>query len=280
MNKNIKAISCIALSSLLQSVALLMFVRPANILPSGFTGLATLINLLLDMANIDVSVSILLLMLNVPVALFCVKTISLRFVSLSLLQISLVSAMLYIPIEPVFDDVILNTFFGGLAYGYAVVLALKVDASTGGTDFISLYISNKLGKGIWGYVSVFNICQFIIFGLLNDFTAAGYSIIMNLIITKTISSLYYRYSQTTMQITTSMPDELTEAYTQRYRHGISITAAKGGYSHKEMHILHTVVSNTEVHDIVMLLKGIDENVIINTFKTEKFYGGFYRPPIS
>ena len=39
-----------------------------------------------------------------------------------------------------------------------VVLALKGNASTGGTDFIALYVSNKTGKSIWNYVFMGNVC--------------------------------------------------------------------------------------------------------------------------
>ena len=48
------------------------------------------------------------------------------------------------------------------------------------------------------------------------------------------------------------------------------------YSHKKMYLLHTVISSYEINDIVQLIQEVDENVIINVFKTEDFYGGFYR----
>ena len=53
----------------------------------------------------------------------------------------------------------------------------------------------------------------------------------------------------------------------------------GGYSHKKMALLHTVVSSYEVPEIVMLLREKDPHVIINMIKTENFYGGFYQAPI-
>ena len=37
-----------------------------------------------------------------------------------------------------------------------------------------------------------------------------------------------------------------------------------------------VISSYEINDIVQLIQEVDENVIINVFKTEDFYGGFYR----
>ena len=65
-----------------------------------------------------------------------------------------------------FDDLTLNVIFGGVLYGLSVVLALKGNASTGGTDFIALYVSNKTGKSIWNYVFMGNVCILVIFGYM------------------------------------------------------------------------------------------------------------------
>ena len=65
-------------------------------------------------------------------------------------------------------------------------------------------------------------------------------------------------------------------YVSQYHHGISCVEAIGGYSHKKMYLLHTVISSYEINDIVQLIQDVDEHVIINVFKTENFYGGFYR----
>ena len=53
----------------------------------------------------------------------------------------------------------------------------------------------------------------------------------------------------------------------------------GGYSKKHMYLLHTVVSSYEVADIITLLHEVDEHVIVNMFRTQQFYGGFYRAPM-
>ena len=160
-----------------------------------------------------------------------------------------------------------------------VVIALKANASTGGTDFIALYVSNKIGKSIWTYVFIFNAFILIIFGFIVGWEYAGYSILFQFISTKTIEGFYNRYVRVTLQITTSRPDEIIEVLIKHYKHGISKIDGVGGYSKKPISLLHTVVSGYEVDDIVSLIKSVDNRVIINTFKTENFYGGFYLDPI-
>lgn len=108
---------------------------------------------------------------------------------------------------------------------------------------------------------------------------AGYSILFQFISTKTIDSFYHRYERVTLQITTSHAEAVMLAYIRQYKHGISCVDAIGGFSHKKMNLLHTVVSSYEVQDIVDLIREIDPHVIVNVVKTENFFGGFYQAPI-
>ena len=82
-----------------------------------------------------------------------------------------------------------------------------------------------------------------------------------------------------MQITTSMPDEVIAAYFSECRHGLSRVDGIGGYSGRPVSLLHAVVSSYEVQDVAKLVIDADPNAIINTFKSEEFYGRFYMKPI-
>ena len=158
-------------------------------------------------------------------------------------------------------------------------MALRGNASTGGTDFIALYVSNQKGKSIWEYVFVFNTIILVIFGAMFGWEHAGYSILFQFISTRTIDSFYHRYERVTLQVTTMHAQDVIDAYVSHYRHGISCVEAIGGYSHKSMNLLHTVVSSYEVQDIVDLMREVDPKIIVNVVKTENFFGGFYQSPI-
>ncbi len=199
-----------------------------------------------------------------------------------MLQVFLSSLFLrIIEFKPVFnsDDEILNAIFGGFIFGIGIVIALKGRASTGGTDFIALYISNKKNKSIWNYVFVFNIILLCVFGAIFNWSYAGYSILFQYVCTKTISTFHQRYVRVTLQITTSKPDEIVDEYIKNFRHGLSCIDAIGGYSKKKVTVIHTVVSSYEVPEIVDHLKQVDPYIIINMFRTEQFYGRFYQAPI-
>lgn len=280
MIRRIFTIVAVVASALLQTFVIQGFIRPSNLLSSGFTGVAILIDNIASLYGRHFSTSLGMLVLNIPVAVLCSRSISVRFTFYSLLQVFLASFFLKVfRFQPVFDDVMLNVIFGGFLYGLSIVIALRGNASTGGTDFIALYVSNKTGRSIWEHVFAGNVLILCIFGYMFGWIYAGYSILFQFISTKAISAFHHRYERVTLQITTSDAEAVVREYVNQYRHGISCVDAVGGYSHKKMFLLHTVVSSYEVPDIVALLRTQDPNVIINMIKTENFYGGFYQAPL-
>lgn len=278
--RRLKTILAVFASALLQTFVIQVFMRPANLLSSGFTGVAILIDKIASLYGGSFSVSLGMLALNIPVALLCSRSISVRFTFYSMMQVALASFFLKVcHFQPMFDDLILNVIFGGCLYGFGIAVALRGNASTGGTDFIALYVSNKTGRSIWEYVFAGNVVILCIFGYLFGWQYAGYSILFQFISTKVISALHHRYERVTLQVTTSDAESVIQAYVAQYRHGISCVDAIGGYSHKKMYLLHTVVSSYEVNDIVALMRAQDPHVIVNMIKTENFFGGFYRAPM-
>lgn len=273
-------IGSVVISALLQTYVIQTFIRPANLLSSGFTGVAILIDKIAALYGGNISTSLGMLVLNIPVAVLCCKSISMRFTFYSMMQVFLASFFLKVcHFTPIFDDVLLCVVFGGFLYGLAIAIALRGNASTGGTDFIALFVSNKTGKSIWEYVFAGNVVILCIFGYMFGWIYAGYSILFQFVSTKAISAFHHRYERVTLQVTTTQAEKIMKHYVMHYRHGISCVEAIGGYSHRKMYLLHTVVSSYEVNDIIQLMMEQDPHVIVNMFRTEDFYGGFYQAPI-
>lgn len=270
----------VVVSALLQTYVIQAFIRPAGLLSGGFTGVAILIDRITSLFGMNISTSMGMILLNLPVAWACSKSISKRFTLFSLLQVFLASTFLKIfNFSPIFEDGILNVIYGGVLYGFAIVLALRGNASTGGTDFIALYVSNKTGNSIWTYVFMGNVILLCIFGAIFGWDYAGYSILFQFVATKVISAFHHRYERVTLQVTTAKGPVLADEYVKAFHHGISCVDAVGGYSKKKMYLLHTVVSSYEVADILALFHEVDEHVIVNMLHTQQFYGSFYRAPM-
>lgn len=265
-------------SSVIQVYALQAFAYPANLLSSGFTGVAILIDRITSMTGTHVPTYLGIVALNVPVALLCWHGISHRFVCFSMLQVLVTSLLLRcLSFEPILDNLMLQVLFGGFIYGLSVSVALRGGASTAGTDFIALLVSNKTGKSIWGFVFTGNCMALCVFGYLFGWEAAAYSIIFQFVSTKTIETFYHRYDRMTLQITTRHPQEVLAAYNKEHHHGSSVAETLGGHSQQRYWVITTVASSYEVSDIVHLVHEKDCAAIINVFRTERFYGSFYRP---
>ena len=270
----------VVVSAVLQTYVIQAFIRPSGLLSGGFTGIAILLDKIASLYGKSFSTSLGMLVLNIPVAVLCSRSISLRFTFYSLVQVFLSSFLLKVcHFTPIFDDLMLNVIFGGFLYGLSIAIALKGNAPTGGTDFIALYVSNKTGRSIWQYVFAGNVAILSLYGLLFGWQYAGYSILFQFVSTRTISTFHHRYERVTLQITTKNAQDIIKAYVSHYRHGISCVDAVGGYSGQKMYLLHTVVSSYEVGEIVALMRIQDPQIIVNMIRTENFYGKFYQAPL-
>lgn len=93
--RNLVTLFAVILAGFMQAAIIQIFMRPLNLLSSGFTGVAILIEKITStFFGFTFSTSLGMLALNIPVALFCSKSISKRFTFFSLLQVALASFFL------------------------------------------------------------------------------------------------------------------------------------------------------------------------------------------
>ncbi len=109
-----------------------------------------------------------------------------KFTLLSLLMI-VVSGILtdMLPSYIITYDPLLISVFGGILSGVAVSICLSVDATSGGTDFIAIYLSQKRGVETWNLVLGFNVVILVIAGFFFGWERALYSIIYQFVSTQT-----------------------------------------------------------------------------------------------
>ncbi|MCI5839756.1 MAG: YitT family protein [Peptoniphilaceae bacterium] len=275
-----KSIFIVLIAAILQTFVLETFVNSAGILSPGFTGLSILARDILKLFSINFPISVGLLLFNIPCIFFCYREISFKFTFLSTIDILAVSLFLNIfKFKPLIDDIMLSSIIGGVLNGFSIVILLTEGASSGGTDFIAIYVSEKFGRAIWSYVFLFNVVLLTIFGVLFGYDKACYSIVFQFVSTKVIDKFHQRYKQLSLQIITGQAEKMVNSYIKNFRHGITVTESYGGYTKRKNYICETVVSTYEVKDIIKLVKKVDPKAVVNVFRTESFYGGFYRKPI-
>lgn len=101
-----------------------------------------------------------------------------------------------IPSQPITYDPLLISIFGGLINGFVVSLCLIGNTSSGGTDFIAIYFSEKNGQDIWNYILCGNAVILVVAGLLFGWDKALYSIIFQFTSTQVVQMLHQRYKNT------------------------------------------------------------------------------------
>ena len=270
----------IIFSAFAQVFIMQTFMEPCNLISGGFTGIALFLHKVLGRFGIPFHTSVGIMLLNVPAAIWSYKRISKRFVILTVLQFTLVSVLLEVcSFQPLVTDKVLNILFGGVGWGFAIALALQAGGSTGGTDFIAQYVSTKLHRSIFDYVFYFNCGMYLLYGIMYGWLPAGYSILFQFLSTKSISTLYHRYSQVTVQFTTTDPDAVCDAFFAACYHGITVIEARGGWTGRKVYICQAVISTYELNDVIANVREVEPHVIVNTLRTANFYGNFHQAPI-
>ena len=144
----------VVFASILYAWNLRCFAKTAGLFPSGFSGASLLLqNIGIKFLHISVPFAVFNIGLNLFPTYISYKYIGKRFTLYSIIVILLSSIFVDILPPYVFtDDIMLVSLFGGLINGLAISLCLNVGTSTGGTDFISIFLSHQKGIDAWNYI--------------------------------------------------------------------------------------------------------------------------------
>jgi len=260
------------------------FVHAGELLPGGFTGLTLLLQQIFQRyANITLPFSLIYYILNAVPAAVCFKYIGKKFTLYSILFI-IISGLLTDFMPPMFikfiqlHDTLLSAVFGGVLNAFAISLCLYADATSGGTDFIAIFISEKYRKDAWNYIFMGNCVILALGGFLFDFNKALYSIIFQFTATIALESLYRNYQQRTLLIITNKPDLIISVINERAHHGATCFEGYGSYEKKSRTLLYSVVTASQIKTLIPAIKQIDEEAFINVLKTDQLNGRFYQKP--
>ena len=262
--------------ALIMAVNLNTFVYTAGLLPGGFTGISLLIQEVFQkFLHIKIPFALFYWGLNIVPALICFKYVGKRFTLLSIWAI--IASGLFTDLFPglrMTDDVMLCSIFGGIVNGIAISFCLLAGATSGGTDFISIYVSEKTGRSIWNHIFVFNVVILVTFGLLFGWTRALYSIIFQFVSTQILNTLYKRYQKSTLLIITDKPDEVILVIREVTGHDATLFTGKGCYQGAERKMLYTVVSSDEEDKLLRSIKKTDPLAFVNILQTKMLKGNF------
>ena len=276
-----KRYGCAVLAATIMALNIKTFVRAGGLFPGGFTGLTLLLqNIFQTFMGIAVPYTLINVLLNSIPVFIGLKFIGKKF-TISSVCVIVLSGLLtdIIPSQPITYDTLLISIFGGLINGFCISLCLIGNTSTGGTDFIAVYLSSRLHKPSWNFVFGINVVILTTAGFLFGFEAAMYSIIFQFVSTQTINTLHRKDQKATMFIVTRHGAMLEQKIMECTRHGITHLAVQGCYLKEDKDMLYTVLGEDEVKEVTALVHSLDPEAFINIVKSEGIAGRFYEEPL-
>jgi len=275
--EDIKRIVVICLASVVMALNIKSFVRTGGLFPGGVTGLTLLIQKIGDIFfNITIPFTVVNVILNAVPVYIGFRFIGKKFTLYSCLMIMMTNILTDIlPGYVITYDTLLISIFGGLINGAVISLCLMMNATSGGTDFIAIYLSEKKEIDSWNIIFGLNVVILAVAGLLFGWDKALYSIIFQFASTQVLHMLYKKYQQKTLFIVTNCAQAVFEAISKTTNHSATIMDGEGPYEHRMRKVVYSVVSSAECKKVVRAVKEADPHAFVNVVKTEQIAGRFY-----
>lgn len=278
--EHIRRLLLIAAASVIMAINIKSFVEAGGLFPGGFNGLTLLIQRSAQQfLHLALPFSLINFLLNAVPVIISFKFIGKRFTLYSCLMIVLTSTLTdVIPAMPLTNDVLLVCIFGGLINGFAISLCLMGRATSGGTDFIAVALSDKLNVDAWNYILIGNAAMLAVAGLLFGWDKALYSIIFQFASTQVVKMLNFRYKRTTLFIISDQSEEIYEHIKEFTHHGATLFYGTGLYNGAPRTMIYSVISGDQVKKLTKKVHEVDPKAFINILKTDQVAGNFYRRP--
>ena len=256
------------------------FVRTGGLYPGGATGLTILIQRVAETYfGISLPYSLINILMNAIPIYIGFRFIGKKFTIFSCMMIILVGLFTdLIPGYIITEDILLISIFGGMINGFFASICLNTNATAGGTDFIAIFLSEKLGMDSFNIILGFNAIILLIAGYLFGWDKALYSIIFQYASTVVIHNMYKKFQQGTLFIVNNKPNEICDTISEITNHSATILEGEGSYEHCERNVVYSVVSRAETRKLIRAVKKVDSAAFVNLIRTEELAGRFYYRP--
>ena len=278
--KTIIRILVITVASFLLALNVNTFVDTGGLYPGGVMGLTVLIQRAIkEFFGMDVPYTIINVILNFFPVYIGFRYIGKRFTAYSLYVIMLTNIFTdLLPKMAITNDPLLIAVFGGIMNGLVITMCLLSNATTGGTDFISIFLSERKGVDSWNVILCINIVILAIAGIIFGWEKALYSIIFQFVATQVLNTFYKRYQKETFFIVTNKPREICEEIYKLTGHGATILEGEGSYEHCTRNVVYSIVSADDKKKVNMAIRKIDPEAFVNTVHSQSVSGKFYLEP--
>jgi len=263
----------ICVGTISASFGLKGFLLPNSYIDGGVTGISLLISELSG-----VSLSVLLIIFNIPFLLLGFSAINKVFTFKSLIAVLLLSFLIFIVPYPVItQDKLLVAVFGGFFIGLGVGLSIRGGAVLDGTEILAVFLTRKSSLTIGDIILIFNIIIFSFAAYVLSIEVALYAILTYFVASKTVDFIIDGIEEYIgVTIISGYSNEIRLTIIEKLGRGCTIYLGQKGYAKrgeelKSVDIVYTVITRLEMTKLKAEIEKIDKDafIIMNSIKDAK-----------
>ncbi len=249
-----------------------VFLAPVKLYDSGISGTSILLS---QITPDFMTLSLFLLILNIPLFLFGLKKQGAAFTVYSIFTVIIysVGSWLITDILPIDvsmasplagEDLLLCALFGGIISGVGSGLTIRYGGAIDGIEVMAVIFAKKLNITVGTFVMIYNVLLYIICGfVINSWILPLYSIVTYAAGLKTVDFVVEGFDRSKeVMIVTDKPDEICSALMAAFECGTTKIAATGGYSNTEKTIIYFVVNRFQIARMRSMIQRIDPKAFV------------------
>jgi len=264
-NKSIKIVIkflLIIIGTALMALGVSVFLLTNKLSSGGFSGIATILYYILDFR-----MGITIIVLNIPLYIISFLKLGKKFIFKAFLGTVLLSVFmaLFEKVPVVTHDKFLASIYGGIVIGIGTALVLKAEASTGGSELLSIIIQKyRYGAKISTFLVIIDIVIVLANVIAFKKIEIGlYSAVAIFISGKMVDIIFEGIYYTKLLIIISdKSEEIAEEIKNKVGRGVTGLNGKGMYTNNEKLVLICAVSRIDIGRIKRIIKEIDKNSFV------------------
>ncbi len=277
----LKNMLLLTLAGVVNAFGVVMFLAPVKLYDSGISGTSMILD---QITPSHWSLSIFLILLNVPLFLYGLKRQGKTFTVYAIYAVCIYSFTAWLitdilPVDVSFvsplagSDLFLCALFGGIISGAGSGLAIRYGGAMDGIEVLAVIFAKKLGITVGAFVMIYNVLLYIVCGfIIQSWILPLYSIVTYAAALKTVDFLIEGFDRSKAAfIITEYPDEVAAALSEEFGSGMTIVPAKGYYSNNDKTVIYFVLNRFQVGKMHELVHAADSKAYISIMEVADIY---------
>lgn len=270
----VKKFLFLTIAGIINAIGVTMFLAPMNLYDSGISGTSILFS---QITPPFYSLSMFLIILNVPLFLYGLKKKGSLFTFSAIYTVLIYSLMAFLindvlPIDVSFasplagQDLLLCAMFGGLISGIGSGMAIRSGGAMDGIEVLSVIFAKKIGISVGIFVMIYNIILYVICGIiLDNWILPLYSIVTYTVAVRAVDFLVEgidRSKAAMIIVDTEHTKNICSVLSKEFENGITILDGKGFYSGDRKEVIYLVLNRFQITRMKEIVCEIDRNAYI------------------